>query len=379
MSEANIIARDLPPPYQIESSLPTRYPRGWFCIGAGYEFSGEPTMLKYFGTSLVAYRGEETNKLYVLDGYCPHMGANLADGCVKGDSVICPFHEWSWGSDGICDDIPYASAIPPRARIKSWPTMEINQLVYVWNDPDGGPPIPEQAIPEDPTVQEDGWTPWVIRRVPIPNNARELIDNMADKAHFGPVHGLPAVDKFINICEGHTFTQIQETNTEFMGKAESTATYYGPGYMIHHQKMNGGTIMEEHNFMSLVMNVPTSMDSFEFLAGFKERIPEGMEDDREAQIAYVEERMAEAEDRGVFADMRIWQNKTPINNPILCDGDGPVTRLRQWYEQFLVPTDQVPVSLKQRKVYDKSEPRLEWPANLAAYQEMADEMKSLND
>mgnify|MGYP007000432263 len=40
MSETNIIARDLPPPYQIESSLPTRYPRGWFCIGAGYEFSG---------------------------------------------------------------------------------------------------------------------------------------------------------------------------------------------------------------------------------------------------------------------------------------------------------------------------------------------------
>ena len=379
MSDANIIAKDLPPAYQIESSLPTRYPRGWFCIGAGYEFSGEPTMLNYFGTSLVAYRGEESKELHVLDAFCPHMGANLADGCVKGDSVICPFHEWSWGSDGMCNDIPYANSIPPRARIKSWPTMEVNELVYIWNDPDGGPPIPEQAIPEDPTVQEDGWTPWVIRRAPIPNNARELIDNMADKAHFGPVHGLPAVDKFINICEGHTYTQIQETNTEYMGKAQSTATYYGPGYMIHHQKMSGGSVMEQHNFMSLVMNVPTSMNSFEFLAGFKERIPEGMEGDREAQIAFVKEKMAEGEDRGVFADMRIWQNKTPINNPILCDGDGPVTRLRQWYEQFLVPADQVPDSLKQRKVYDKSEPRLEWPANLAAYQEMADEMKSLND
>ena len=57
------------------------------------------------------------------------------------------------------------------------------------------------------------------------------------------------------------------------------------------------------------MNVPTSMDSFEFLAGFKERIPEGMEGDREAQIAFVKEKMAENEDRGVFADMRIWQNK----------------------------------------------------------------------
>lgn len=357
--------QDLPPPYVIKSDLPDRYPRGWFCIGADYEFANKPMQLDYFGTSLVAYRGEETGELHVLDAFCPHMGANLADGCVKGESVICPFHEWSWGSDGFCNDIPYASSIPARARIKRWPTMEINELCYVWHDHDGGMPIPEQAIPQDEEVAEEGWTPWVIRRVPVPNNCRELIDNMADKAHFGPVHGAPSIDTFVNISEGHTYTQIQETKSEYMGEAKSLATYYGPGYMIHHQHITGGTAYEPHRFMSLVMNVPTSPESFEFLAGFKERIPEGMEGDREAQIAYVNEQMTGAEERGVFADMRIWQNKRPIDNPILCDGDGPVTRLRQWYQQFLVPVDQVPEVLAERKVYDKSEPRIEWPENAA--------------
>ena len=106
MSDANIIAKDLPPAYQIESSLPTHNQRLLYCIGDGYEFSCKQTMLKYFGTSMVAYRGEESKELHVLDAFCPHMGANLADGCVKGDSVICPFHEWSWGSDGMCNDIP---------------------------------------------------------------------------------------------------------------------------------------------------------------------------------------------------------------------------------------------------------------------------------
>ena len=85
--------------------------------------------------------------------------------------------------------------------------------------------------------------------------------------------------------------------------------------------------------MSLVMNVPTSMDSFEFLAGFKERIPEGMEGDREAQLAYVKEKMADAE-KGVFADLAIWKSKVTVNNPILCDGDGPIAKYRKWFKQF---------------------------------------------
>ena len=59
--------------------------------------------------------------------------------------------------------------------------------------------------------------------------------------------------------------------------------------------------------------------------------------------------------QGVFADLAIWKDKVTIDNPILCDGDGPVTRLRQWYNQFLVPVDQVPATLAQRKVYDRSE------------------------
>jgi 3-ketosteroid 9alpha-monooxygenase subunit A len=56
----------------------------------------------------------------------------------------------------------------------------------------------------------------------------------------------------------------------------------------------------------------------------------------------------------VFADLAIWQDKVIVDNPLLCDGDGPVARLRQWYHQFLVPVDEVPAGLAQRRVYDRS-------------------------
>jgi len=344
--------KTLPEPYVIEGKLPERYPRGWFCIGAHYEFTAVPQKLNYFGTSLVAYRGAQSGAVHVLDAYCPHMGANLAGGQVIGNSVICPFHEWSWGPDGMCDGIPYAKKIPARARIKSWPVMEENELVYVWNDPDGGPPIEEQAIPREPETYDENWTPWVIRRVNVNSNCRELIDNMADKAHFVPVHGSEEITFFQNVSEAHTYTQLMKGRS-MAGTMDSRATYYGPGYMFHSMKvdMPDGNLMR---FLSLVMNVPTAMDSFEFLAGFKYPVPPGMEGNDIAQVNFVNQ-MIDDNVQGVFADLAIWQDKVTIDNPILCDGDGPVTKLRQWYKQFLVPVDQVPASLAERKLYDTSD------------------------
>ncbi len=99
-------------PYEIRTDVvPERYARGWHVIGLASDFSHEPVALNYFNTRLVAYRGRDDGEVHVLDSYCPHMGADLSKGCVSGNSLRCPFHDWSWGSDGVCDDIPYADKI----------------------------------------------------------------------------------------------------------------------------------------------------------------------------------------------------------------------------------------------------------------------------
>jgi 3-ketosteroid 9alpha-monooxygenase subunit A len=33
-------------------------------------------------------------------------------------------------------------------------------------------------------------------------------------------------------------------------------------------------------------------------------------------------------------DIEIWETKIYRNDPVLCDGDGPITKLRKWYDQF---------------------------------------------
>ena len=39
---------------------------------------------------------------------------------------------------------------------------------------------------------------------------------------------------------------------------------------------------------------------------------------------------------GFEQDVEIWKNKARIDNPLLCEEDGPVYQLRRWYEQFYV-------------------------------------------
>jgi len=58
---------------------------------------------------VAVFRGDD-GKAYVVDAYCPHLGANLGvGGRVVGGCIECPFHGWQFrGEDGKCVKIPYA-------------------------------------------------------------------------------------------------------------------------------------------------------------------------------------------------------------------------------------------------------------------------------
>jgi 3-ketosteroid 9alpha-monooxygenase subunit A len=64
-------------PYVIEGTIPDRYPRGWFCVGTSYEFTDQPRMMNYFGTSIVGYRGED-GEVHALDAYWQFRGLPIS-------------------------------------------------------------------------------------------------------------------------------------------------------------------------------------------------------------------------------------------------------------------------------------------------------------
>ena len=51
---------------------------------------------------------------------------------------------------------------------------------------------------------------------------------------------------------------------------------------------------------------------------------------------------------GFLQDVEIWKNKSRIQNPLLCEEDGPVYQLRRWYEQFYVDVADVTPEMTER-------------------------------
>ena len=336
------------PPYRIEAApLPERYARGWHCLGKASDFTEQPQRLDYFGTKLVAYRGQQDGQVHILDAYCPHMGADLSLGCVKGDSIVCPFHSWSWGGDGVCNDIPYAKRVPPKAVIKSWPTMEENGLLFVWNDPEGNPPIPEQRPRRNEHYFSGEWTDWVTTRFEIHSNCRELVDNMADIAHFNPVHYFK-VNKFSNVQDGHVYIQYSEGAHAILEDGStgltSVATYEGPAYMT--TTMTGSMEGKPMKVHLLVAHVPVHTECFHINFGVMlEKVPGATAE--EAQKAL--EQYLEMNIISFKQDVAIWDNKVRVDNPLLCDGDGPVHMLRKWYSQFYMDVADIPADITRYK------------------------------
>ena len=100
---------------EIEAApLPDRYARGWHCLGLAKDFrGGKPHGIHTFGKKLVVFE-LQNGELAVLDAYCRHLGGDLSEGRIVGDTVACPFHDWRWGGDA--DTITLGTNAGPAAH-----------------------------------------------------------------------------------------------------------------------------------------------------------------------------------------------------------------------------------------------------------------------
>ncbi|GAB2976834.1 Rieske 2Fe-2S domain-containing protein [Nocardioides montaniterrae] len=355
-----------------QGTTPLRFARGWHCLGLAQDFAdGKPHAINGFGTKLVVWQDSQGG-LNVLDGYCRHMGGDLTQGTVKGDAIACPFHDWRWGGDGRCKQIPYARRVPMRARTQRYETALRNGQLFIWNDPEGSAADHDILPPELPDVLTDKYTPWSWHVKEINgSHCRELIDNVADMAHFYYVHfAFPT--SFRNIFEGHTATQFMESKGRpdksdggYSGEdstLRSEATYYGPSYMINWLEVDYKGFITEVILVNC--HIPTGPDTFTLQYGISVKKPEGLDD---ATVAYIAEKYTESFGDGFLQDVAIWENKVAVQNPLLCEEDGPVYQLRRWYEQFYVDVADIKPEMTDRFEFevDTTKANEYWHAEVA--------------
>ncbi|MGH8010559.1 MAG: aromatic ring-hydroxylating oxygenase subunit alpha, partial [Candidatus Binatia bacterium] len=173
------------------------YPTGWFQVGWSDQLLPKETkLLRYFGQDIVLWR-TESGRLQALDAYCLHLGGNLGvKGCVDGEDIVCPWHGWHWDGDGRNTQIPYdTQRCKSNLRITAWPVCEWYGIIFVWHDRAGRAPLWPMPVLERlggyeyHPIEKDCWT--------IKARVQNVMDNVADPAHFVYVHGAAEMPNFI--------------------------------------------------------------------------------------------------------------------------------------------------------------------------------------
>jgi hypothetical protein len=176
-------------------------------------------------------------------------------------------------------------------------------------------------------------------------------------AHFFYVHfGMPTY--FKNVFEGHVASQHMKQRARAdvdMGNGFSTSdtvgearsAYYGPSYMIDYSHRITNGVKRENVLINC--HYPVTPTSFMLQYGVILRKPDGMSDEQAAEAA---DRYVAGVERGFMQDVAIWKTKARIDNPLLCEEDGPVYQLRRWYQQFYVNVEDVAPEMTQRFEYE---------------------------
>ena len=299
-------------------------PNGWFAVAFSNELvPGEVRRIHYFDEELVLYRGRE-GAPKVLDAYCPHLGAHLAEGGrVVGDTLRCPFHGWRFDGTGLCVEIPYCQRIPPKARLRGWDVVEKNRMIFVWHHAEGKPP--SWDFPAMPELHHPDWSEPRSFELKVAVHMQDMHENNNDPVHFQFVHSAPEVPPSeISFGEGGrymrmvgkgervtplgTFETLLERDSWGLGlSAVRVSGIPGAGLLMY---SSTAPVDRGHSHSRWLFTVTKNLAD---LAGEQ----------------FIQELSA-----GVKQDLRIWENKVHRARPVLCEADRYLAEFRQWTRQF---------------------------------------------
>lgn len=136
------------------------------------------------GEPVLFYRGAG-GKVAALENRCCHRGLPLEHGEVIGEDVQCGYHGLVYDRTGAVIKVPGQDRIPRDARVKSYPVVEQDRIVWVWmGEAERADPA---AIVRHPWHDDPKWG-WTKDRYLVNANYQLITDNLMDLTHVGYVH-----------------------------------------------------------------------------------------------------------------------------------------------------------------------------------------------
>jgi phenylpropionate dioxygenase-like ring-hydroxylating dioxygenase large terminal subunit len=134
---------------------------------------------------LVVFRDAD-GKASALEDSCCHRGAPLSHGWKTDKGVQCGYHGLVFDGAGTCVHIPGQETVPTSARVRSYPVVERQQIVWIWM---GDPARADEAKIVDYPFHDmpEKW-PHKKSMFGIGANYMMMMDNLMDLTHLAFVH-----------------------------------------------------------------------------------------------------------------------------------------------------------------------------------------------
>ena len=300
---------------------------GWYAAAIAKDIKpGALKPITIAGKELILFR-TESGAPAIMDRYCVHQGTSLALGRVQGERLRCAFHHWEYAVDGACVRIPECTKIPPRARIRTYPTTERCGLIWIHvgaDRPESGP-LPSRSL-----RAEEGWRLVRVTDMgPVNTTCRDIFENIVDTAHLQPLHQVKSVSPLLEF-EGRddgfwTRFGAYETHGRPIARG-GLSVVYAPS--IWHTELKGSFMSKwlEHESAWTLALQPIGPAENHCFSAIHVRC-----DRFEAWQRILGATVEKMWSIGIREDVRMWRNKIVQESPVLCANDGPIMTWRKWW------------------------------------------------
>ena len=159
---------------------PIPFPESWYALAASATLKpGHVRSLRFLDRDWVLFR-DDGGRPGLIARHCPHMGADLSEGRVRGRNLVCPVHQWGFTPEGGCNaKLPPGQsedAVLPSLAVEDWAG-----ILFAFAAPAAGYGLPRHLLPSDVRFSRCTSTPfpfhWMLPAL-----------NTFDLSHFSRIH-----------------------------------------------------------------------------------------------------------------------------------------------------------------------------------------------
>jgi nitrite reductase/ring-hydroxylating ferredoxin subunit len=156
-------------------------PQAWYRVCNARDLRKERVISWTLGSRAIAVYRTADGRVVAMDARCPHLGAHLGRGMVRGDELQCALHHWSCSPAGVCR-APSGSG---RLSHTVYATAERYGSIFVFAGPE-----PRFDVPQLGENRADAPPPRVLAGRPVLVEASwaALAMNAFDIAHMDAIH-----------------------------------------------------------------------------------------------------------------------------------------------------------------------------------------------